>query len=102
MKIVVDINHPAHVHVFKNFIWEMEKRGHEILITATEKDVASKLLNNYGFDYINLGSYGNSSIKKLLNIPSMDLKMYRVVKNFKPDCIVGLASICASHVSKML
>ena len=24
-KILVDIGHPAHVHFFKNFIWEMEK-----------------------------------------------------------------------------
>jgi hypothetical protein len=30
MKIVVDINHPAHVHFFKNFIWEMEERGHQV------------------------------------------------------------------------
>jgi predicted glycosyltransferase len=25
MKIVVYINHPANVHYFKNFIWEMQK-----------------------------------------------------------------------------
>ena len=25
MKIVVYINHPANVHHFKNFIWEMQK-----------------------------------------------------------------------------
>ena len=27
MRIVVDINHPAHVHYFKNFIWEMQKKA---------------------------------------------------------------------------
>ena len=46
MKIVVDINHPGHVHFFKNFIWEMEKRGHKILITVKEKDVTLKLLDS--------------------------------------------------------
>jgi len=27
MKIVVDLGHPAQVHLFKNFVWEMEKKG---------------------------------------------------------------------------
>ena len=102
MKIVFDINHPAHVHYFKNFIWEIERKGHEVLITATEKDVALKLLDNYGFDYIKMGSYGNALIKKLMNIPIMDLKMYKVVKDFEPDIFVGFGSIRAAHASKML
>lgn len=102
MKIVVDINHPAHVHYFKNFIWEMERRGHEVLITASEKDVTCKLLNNYGFDYINMGSYGYSLIAKLINILVMDIKMYNAVTNFKPDIFVGFGSIRAAHVSYFL
>jgi hypothetical protein len=27
---MVDIGHPAHVHFFKNAIWELEKRGHSV------------------------------------------------------------------------
>lgn len=102
MRIVVDINHPAHVHYFKNFIWEMRKKGHKVLITASEKDITRKLLNNYDFNYINLGSYGNSLIEKLINIPLMDLKMYNAVKSFKPDIFVGFGSIRAAHVSYLI
>jgi predicted glycosyltransferase len=102
MKIVVDIGHPAHVHLFKNFVWEMEKRGHEILITTSKKDVSIQLLDAYGFDYIHLGSYGFSPVTKILNIPVMDLRMYKAVKNFKPDVFVGMGSIRAAHVSKMM
>ncbi|RLG33368.1 hypothetical protein DRN97_05175 [Methanosarcinales archaeon] len=102
MKIVVDINHPAHVHYFKNFIWEMEKRSHEVLITASEKEISFTLLSNYGFDFVNLGTYGNSVSKKFINIPSMDLKMYKAVKNFKPDIFLGFGSIRAAHVSRLM
>lgn len=102
MKIVVDINHPAHVHFFKNFIWEMERKGHEILITAREKEVTYRLLDNYGFDYIKMGSYRRSLIEKLINVPIMDLKMYKAVKGFKPDIFVGLGSFRAAHVSKLM
>ena len=102
MKIVVDINHPAHVHYFKNFIWEMERNGHEVLITATGKEVTYKLLNNYGFDYVSMGSYGKSLFRKITNIPVMDFKMFRAVKRFKPDIFVGFGSIRAAHVSFLL
>jgi predicted glycosyltransferase len=55
VKVVVDINHPAHVHLFKNFIRQMESNGHGLLITASEKDVAPAALDNYGFKYDRLG-----------------------------------------------
>ena len=102
MRVVVDINHPGHVHYFKTFIREMEQRGHEVLITASHKDVAIQLLQQYGLKYIDLGSYGSSLLKKVINVPIMDVKMYRAVKNFRPDILLGFSSIRAAHVSKVL
>lgn len=102
MRIVVDIGHPAHVHLFKNFVWRMKAKGHEILITATKKDVSLELLNSYGFDYVPMGSYGSSTIKKMVNVPIMDLKMYRAVRAFQPDILVGVAPIRATHVSRLI
>ena len=102
MRIVVDINHPAHVHYFKNFIWEMERRGHDVLITASEKEISFTLLRNYGFDFINLGTYGNSVSKKFMNILPMELKMYKAVKNYDPDVFFGFGPIRAAHVSKLM
>jgi len=28
--ILIDINHPAHVHFFKNLYFELIKRGHKV------------------------------------------------------------------------
>lgn len=102
MKIVVDINHPAHIHFFKNFIWEMKKRGHDLLITASEKDVALHLLDHLGFAYEMLGSYGSSLLEKLINLPWLDLKMYQAVRKFSPDIFVGIGSIRATHIAKIM
>ncbi|HQD27579.1 MAG TPA: DUF354 domain-containing protein, partial [Methanoculleus thermophilus] len=102
MRVVVDINHPAHVHYFKNFIWEMKERGHGILITASHKDVATQLLQLYGLGYVDLGSYGTSLPQKMINIPIMDVKMYRAVKSFRPDILLGFSSTRAAHASKVL
>jgi len=102
MRIVVDVNHPAQVHFFKNFVWEMQKKGHEILITASEKDLTKYLLKKYNFDYCSLSSYGGSIIKKIINVPILDLRMYQSVKHFHPDLFLGLGSIRAAHVAKMM
>ncbi|MBT4513007.1 MAG: DUF354 domain-containing protein [Chloroflexi bacterium] len=51
MRLLVDIGHPAHVHFFKNAIWALQSRGHNVLITARKKEIALDLLDAYGFDY---------------------------------------------------
>ena len=68
MKILVDIIHPANVHYFKNFIFQMEKEGHSVKITARNKDVSFKLLDAYNFKYIDFGkgSIGKGAIGKML------------------------------------
>jgi predicted glycosyltransferase/glycosyltransferase involved in cell wall biosynthesis len=102
MRVIVDINHPADVHFFKNFIRGMEERGHTVLITASRKEISYRLLDNYGFLYEKLGSYGKSLAEKMINIPLLDIRMFMVAKKFNPDIFVGFGSIRAAHVSKLL
>jgi uncharacterized protein len=102
MRIVVDINHPAHVHYFKYFIREMKDKGHEILITASQKDVTFKLLEGYHLEFVNAGSYGKSVMDKIVNTPIMDMKYYLLVKRFRPDILIGAGSIRAAHASYIL
>ena len=102
MRIVVDVNHPGHVQYMRNFVREMQGRGHEVLITATRKDVSFQLLDRYGLDYVPLGSYGHTLFSKLVNLPLIDLRALAVMGRFRPDIIVGACSIRASHVSRIL
>ncbi|MEG3054740.1 MAG: DUF354 domain-containing protein [Methanoculleus sp.] len=102
MRVVVDINHPGHVHYFKNFIWEMQKKGHGVLVTASEKDISYSLLDRYNIPYVKLGSYGAKISSKAFNIPLLDYRMYNAVKKFDPDIFLGFGSIRASHVAKLL
>lgn len=102
MKIVIDINHPAHVHYFKNFIAEMQKRGHTILITATEKDITYKLLGLYHLQFVRKGSHGNSMVKKIFFLPSRVFSMYLSVRKFQPDMFLGFGSIHAAYTAALL
>ncbi len=38
MRVLIDIGHPAHVHLFKHFAWETTKKGHDVTFTTREKE----------------------------------------------------------------
>lgn len=99
MRIIVDIGHPSQVHFFKNFILDQQKKGNQVLVTVSDKDMAIALLKAFGIKYINLGTYGKSLLKKIINLPVMDLKMYKIARDFKPDILLGFGSVRASHVA---
>jgi len=102
LKILVDINHPAHVHFFKHLIWEAQKMGHQVLVTASQKEIAQTLLQNYQIPFIDMGSYGDKIWQKILMIPVMDWRMWRVARKFKPDLVFGIASVRGPHVAKIM
>jgi len=102
MRMVVDINHPAHVHFFKHFIRRMQESGHAVLITASEKDVACDLLRAEGFAYTPLGRYGTSLWGKIATLPLMDGRMGRAARSFRPDVLLGVASVRAAHAAWLL
>jgi predicted glycosyltransferase len=102
MRILVHVNHPAHVHLFKNFIWGMERRGHEIVIVASRKNLTFELLDLYGFPYIKIGDYGKTTIQKILNVPIIDYRTYSKVRELKPDVFIGMGSPVVAHVSFLL
>jgi predicted glycosyltransferase len=98
MRIIVDIGHPGHVHFFKNFIWSMRNKGHEILITASKKDVTLELLDAYGLEYA-VTSKRYSGLMLGYELLKRDLQLYAIAGKFKPDFIVGINNTIAAHVS---
>lgn len=102
MKIIIDIGHPAHVHYFKNFIFEMKKRGHDFIIIARDKDVVYKLLNFYKISYIPKGKGSRNLFGKFIFLLKSNFIILKYALKFKPDLFMGFASPYASQVSWLL
>lgn len=101
VRIIVNIGHPAHVHFFKHFIWKMRARGHDILISTVDKDVTCRLLEAYDFDYDLWGARGSSMYDFAKEVVKRDYHVYKLVRRFKPDVILGIADIFGAHVSRV-
>jgi len=102
MNILIDIGHPAHVHLFKNFVNEMTKNGHDILFTCREKEFEIDLLEAFGFKFISFGKKFNSLAGKILGLVVFDFKMLKVALKFKPDIFLSVGSMYAAQVSFLL
>lgn len=98
-KILIDINHPAHVHLFRNVAKELESAGWDILFTTRNKEFAPLLLQRYKLPYILMGKHYKSMKGKLLGIIKYDLKLLKIAFNYKPDLILSMGSVYAAHVS---
>jgi uncharacterized protein len=102
MKIIIDIGHPGHVHLFKNFALRMIDDGHEILFTCREKEAETSLLKAYGFNYKVFGKHYNGLIGKFYGLFKFDLQMFFTALSFKPSVFLSHGSIYAAHAAFIL
>jgi predicted glycosyltransferase len=102
MKILIDIGHPAHVHYFRNAIFELNKKGHQILVTTRDKEVSLKLLDNYGIPYVSTGKNKKGTFNKFLTMLRNDWVIFRVSLKFKPDIYLSFFSPFAAQVGWIL
>lgn len=91
--ILVDINHPAHVHLFRHFIGEMKARGHKVFVTAKEVKVILHLLDVYGIEYSGAGKKKDSIILKYFYELFHLLKVALLVKKHKVDFGLGISMV---------
>lgn len=102
MKILVDINHPAHVHYFKNCIKLLRQKNHQIIITARDRYPTLQLLDSYGEDYHNRGKGSEQLLEKLLYMPAADIKILKIASKTKPDLFLSFGTPYPNHVAWLL
>jgi len=100
MRVLIDIGHPAHVHLFRHFYNEMKQRGHEVTVTVKEITSAQRLLGLYGIPFVTLGSKSDSLLKKAFRQLLYDLRLLRLVRREKTDIGIG-SSVTIAHVSRL-
>jgi uncharacterized protein len=98
MNILVDINHPGQVHLFRNAINILRDKGHKTIVTIKDIPAARALLSLYDIDYIFLGSKSDGMAGKAMNQLKYNYKMWKLFKKHKIDIALG-SSITVDHAS---
>lgn len=100
MKILIDIAHPAHVHVVRNAYFELEKHGHKVYVTVKDIPSAIALLDKYKIPYIYLGGKKDSLIGKAVLQVMYNLKIWWLVVS-KGINVGFSSSLTPAHISKI-
>lgn len=99
MNILVDINHPAHVHLYKHTIRQLREDGHTVTVTVKEIPAAKRLLDLEQIDYLSLtGKKYDSIAGKVLMQLMYNLFLWRMARKLKIDIALG-TSVTIAHVS---
>ena len=99
MKILIDIGHPAHVHLLREILKELKINDHNIFVTVKDIPTVISLLDDYGIDYLELGDKKDSLIGKGFSQLKYNWRIFNVVRRNDIDLGVG-TSITLAHVSR--
>jgi len=99
MNILIDIGHPAHVHLFKNLIKSLQNKN-RIYITVKNIASAIRLLEKYNINYIDIGRKSDSIISKAINQFYYNWRIFKIVHKYKIELGIS-SSISIAQVSKL-
>lgn len=102
MNILIDINHPGQVHLFRPFAEEVLKEGGRVLITARDKDVTRQLLEAGDIPFVICSSRKGGLFLLFVELFSKTYAIIRHGRKFKPDAIISLGSPPAAWASLIL
>jgi len=102
MRVLVDVTHPAHVHLFRPTIAALEARGHEVAIASRDKDVTVDLLDAYGFDHTVLSRKRPGVLGVAREWLAREARLLRFARSFDPDVLLSRLNPATAHVATLL
>ncbi len=101
LRVLFDVSHPSHVHLFKHAITALDREGHEVVVTSREKEITTDLLDAYGIEHRPISKQRTS---KLFLVPEWVIREYKLVqiaRTFEPDVVVSHFNPCAAHAAHL-
>lgn len=99
MRVLFDVSHPAHVHLFRHAIKQLSSDGHQIAVTSREKDLTTDLLDAYDIEHTPISTKGEGMVSLAVEWMIREARMMRVAVSFEPDVIVSRLNPPAVHAS---
>jgi uncharacterized protein len=104
MNILIDICHPAHVNFFKTAVYQLEEKGHHILITVLNRGklpvIAKDVFKEYEIKIINRHRGKKLSILFEANIFKF-FTLFWICLKFRPDIGLSAGSFVLGAVLKI-
>ncbi|WP_254862688.1 DUF354 domain-containing protein [Halovivax gelatinilyticus] len=102
MKVVVTIQHPAHVHFYRHAIDELREDGHDVFVFARENDLAVPLLEAYDIEHEVLAGPQQSLLGLVRVQATYEYRLFRRARRIEPDVMTAIGGVAVSHVAPLV
>jgi len=100
LRVLVTIQHPAHVHFYRPVIAELRADGHDVRVCTRDKDIAIELLEAFDIEHDVLAGSGASTMGRLGVQAKYELRMLALARRYQPDVVTAIGGVAAAHVAK--
>ena len=102
MNILFDINHPAHVHLFRHAIGLLNSQGHQVTVTSRDKDITLELLDHYKIPHIKLSKAKKGLLGLGFELIWRQCRLLPLLIKRKIQMCVSVTGACSVHICKIL
>jgi predicted glycosyltransferase len=94
MTVLVYLGHPAHFHLFKESIKNLQAKWHQVVIVIKSKDVLEKLLIDSDLPYINIAPKlkKNGKLALYVSLIKRIATLTKIILKYKPTKLAGSAA----------
>ncbi len=100
MNVLIDIAHPAHVHLTKNVYFQLINKGHQVTVTTKDIPAAISLLELYHIPYTNLGKKNNGLLGKTFGQLKYNYQLGKIARKNKINLTFG-SSLTLAQMTKL-
>ncbi len=101
MRILLELGHPKHVHLFRPSLRRWRTRGDVVQILTRDKDLTQALLERYQLNYISL-SKQQRGYKTALELIVRWVRCGAWIRRFRPQVALSVAGITTALPAKTL
>jgi predicted glycosyltransferase len=90
--ILIDLGHPAHVHLFRNAARDWQVQGHQVLFSALDREMILHLLQIYNLPYRVTYKRRPGKLNLMVELALRTLSTYKIARQFKADLFVSFGN----------
>lgn len=87
--VLIDIGHPAHVHLFRHFAQYLKDNSIPFLITSRDKEITNDLLDHYELDHITVSKQSASFFGQFFEFLVRTVKIIKLHRRYRFRLAVG-------------
>ncbi|MFC6836131.1 DUF354 domain-containing protein [Halomarina ordinaria] len=101
MRVLFDVTHPAHVHLFRHAIAILRAGDHDVRVTSRRKDLTTELLDAYDIAHVPLSTRGEGVVSLGAEWLAREARLFARGWRFGPDVVVSHLNPAAAHLAAL-